>query len=111
MMTIDVTPDIRIKLEITGMTVPEQNGVDFIPDETLSLNPESKVLSVNTADVVEEDNALPVTSGAVHEAIGNISMTDLETIAMLADNDLLPTITDGSGRILTDAKNTIMLLY
>ena len=42
---------------------------------------------------------------------GGTSMTDIETIAMLADNDLLPTITDGSGKILTDAKNTIMLRY
>lgn len=42
---------------------------------------------------------------------GGTSTTDLETIAMLADNDLLPTITDGSGKILTDAKNTIMLRY
>lgn len=42
---------------------------------------------------------------------GGTSMTDLETIAMLADNDLLPAITDGSGKILTDAKNTIMLRY
>ena len=42
---------------------------------------------------------------------GGSEMTDLETIALLAENDLLPTITDGSGRILTDAKNTIMLRY
>ena len=42
---------------------------------------------------------------------GGSEMTDLETIALLAENDLLPTITDGGGRILTDAKNTIMLRY
>lgn len=42
---------------------------------------------------------------------GGSEMTDLETIALLAENGLLPTITDGSGRILTDAKNTIMLRY
>lgn len=42
---------------------------------------------------------------------GGSELTDLETIALLAENDLLPTITDGSGRILTDAKNTIMLRY
>ena len=48
---------------------------------------------------------------AIGSGGGETSMTDLETIAMLADNDLLPTITDGNGKILTDAKNTIMLRY
>lgn len=43
--------------------------------------------------------------------IGGSELTDLETIALLADNDMLPTITDSNGRILTDANNTIMLRY
>lgn len=33
---------------------------------------ENNVLSVDTADEVEQDNTKPVTSGAVHMKIGNI---------------------------------------
>lgn len=39
----------------------------------LKLDPESNVLSVDTADTVEQDNTLPVTSAAVHTTIGNIN--------------------------------------
>lgn len=46
-------------------------GVDFTTDKTLTLSPEG-VLSVNTADVVEADNTLPVTSAAVQVTVGNI---------------------------------------
>ncbi len=45
-------------------------GVNFRPDETLTLS--GGVLSVNTADAVEEDNTLPVTSAAVYTTVGNI---------------------------------------
>ena len=48
----------------------EQQGTLFVPDETLTL--ENGVLSVNTADVVEADNTLPVTSAAVQATVGNI---------------------------------------
>ena len=48
-------------------------GVDFTTDDTLTLSPEG-VLSVNTADAVEEDNTLPVTSAAVHATVGNIEI-------------------------------------
>ena len=50
----------------------------FKIDNTLTLSPEG-VLSVNTADVVEKDNTLPVTSAAVHTQIGNIELL-LQTI-------------------------------
>ena len=33
---------------------------------------ESGVLNVNTADEVEQDNTLPITSAAVHTTVGNI---------------------------------------
>lgn len=52
-------------------------GVDFTVDETLKL--ENGKLSVNTADAVEADNTLPVTSAAVHVEIGNIDAI-LQTI-------------------------------
>ena len=38
----------------------------------LKLDPESNVLSVDTADAVEADNTRPVTSAAVHTTVGNI---------------------------------------
>lgn len=45
-------------------------GMKFDTDETLAL--ENGILSVNTADKVEQDNTLPVTSAAVHVTVGNI---------------------------------------
>jgi len=46
-------------------------GFYFETDETLTLA--NGILSVNTADVVEEDNSLPVTSAAVNTTVGNIN--------------------------------------
>lgn len=51
---------------------PVETGVQFTTDETLSLS-EDKVLSVNRADEVEQDNTLPITSAAVYETVGNIN--------------------------------------
>lgn len=48
------------------------SGADFQTDETLSLA--NGILSVNTADVAEADNTLPITSAAVHTQIGNIEV-------------------------------------
>jgi len=56
---------------------PIDTGVQFETDATLKL--EDGILSVNTADVVEEDNTLPVTSAAVHTVVGNIGAI-LDTI-------------------------------
>ncbi|MGM9590622.1 MAG: hypothetical protein ACI3V0_10685 [Faecousia sp.] len=47
-------------------------GVNFTVDETLTLK--DGVLSVNTADAVEADNTLPVTSAAVNTTVGNIEI-------------------------------------
>lgn len=55
-----------------------ENPVEtFETDHTLTL--ENGVLSVNTADDVEQDNTLPITSAAVHTTVGNIE-TLLATI-------------------------------
>lgn len=51
-------------------------GTQFETDETLSLK--DGVLSVNTTNVVEENNPLPVTSAAVHSIVG-----DIETLLAL----------------------------
>lgn len=56
---------------------PIDTGVDFETDKTLILK--DGILSVNTADVVEEDNTLPVTSAAVHVVVGNVGAI-LDTI-------------------------------
>lgn len=47
-------------------------GGNFTTDATLTLS-EDGVLSVNTADEVEKDNTLPVTSAAVYTEVGNIN--------------------------------------
>lgn len=49
-----------------------EGGVNFTTDESLTLDPETGVLSVNTAEQVEADNTLPITSAAVHTVVGNI---------------------------------------
>ena len=52
----------------------ENQGVDFTTDETLTLDPITKVLSVNTATEANRDNTLPITSAAVATQIGNIEI-------------------------------------
>ena len=51
---------------------PVETGVNFTTDETLTLS-DDKILSVNRAFSVEQDNTLPITSAAVHETVGNIN--------------------------------------
>ena len=53
-------------------TVQEVNkgGVAFQTDETLKL--ENGILSVNTTDLMEQDNTLPITSAGVYATVGNI---------------------------------------
>ena len=84
----DVYAQIMEKLNMIGDDIgaaveeyleenPIEGGVDFETDATLTLK--NGVLSVNTADVVEADNTLPVTSAAVNVTVGNINAL-LETI-------------------------------
>lgn len=47
-------------------------GIDFTTDETLNLNPDTKVLSVNTATEASAGSMLPITSGAVYTLVGDI---------------------------------------
>lgn len=47
-------------------------SAEFTTDETLSFK--DGVLKVNTAAEVEADNTLPITSAAVHTAVGNIEI-------------------------------------
>lgn len=61
--------------ETVNITIPKGGegggGTAFETDESLTLK--DGILSVNTADVVEEDNTLPVTSAAVFTEVGNIN--------------------------------------
>lgn len=50
----------------------EGGGTTFATDETLTLNPDTGVLSVNRASKVEPGNTLPVTSAAVYATVGDI---------------------------------------
>lgn len=45
-------------------------GVGFETDNTLSLK--DGVLSVNTTNIMEQDNTLPITSAGVYATVGNI---------------------------------------
>ena len=47
-------------------------GIDFTTDETLTLDSDTKVLSVNTSSEAEPNNTLPITSAAVYEILGDI---------------------------------------
>lgn len=55
------------------------SGAGYNIGAGLKLDPEKNVLSVNTAEGVEKDNTLPVTSAAVYTVVGNINAL-LETI-------------------------------
>lgn len=64
----EVDKTVKTALEsVTGGS----GGTSFKTDETLTLK--DGILSVNTADDVEQDNTLPVTSAAVFAEVGNIN--------------------------------------
>ena len=65
------------RAEAAAERAEEAGGISFEVDETLTLA--NGILSVNTADDVEKDNTLPVTSAAVYAEVGNINAL-LETI-------------------------------
>lgn len=69
-ITAQPRPDIVVDINIGGGG-GSGGGTYFKPDETLTL--ENGILSVNTANVVEQDNTLPVTSAAVYTEVGNIN--------------------------------------
>ena len=62
---------VRRGSEVQNITLPKNGGgVDFDVDETLKL--ENGVLSVNTTNLMEQDNTLPITSAGVYTTVGNI---------------------------------------
>ena len=60
------------KLEEKLKHNPTSEG--YIFDNTLKFNDETNILSVNTTNKIEENNALPITSGAVYAEVGNIEL-------------------------------------
>lgn len=58
-------------VEITAASAEKLGGVRVGPN--LKIN-ENGVLSVDTADAVEEDNTRPITAAAVHTTVGNIEI-------------------------------------
>ena len=75
-VTEDENYDILVKL-IEDVRELQANRVGFVTDETLNFK--NGVLSVNTADAVDNDNTLPITSAAVAVTVGNIEVI-LKTI-------------------------------
>lgn len=78
---ITAEDDGKVLTAVNGAWVPMEpkggdgeggSGVAFVTDDTLKL--EDGVLSVNTAEKVEQDNTLPVTSAAVYTTVGNIEI-------------------------------------
>jgi hypothetical protein len=59
------------KIAAEKIDIPS-GGIDFTTDETLNLNPATKVLSVNTATEASAGSMLPITSGAVYTLVGDI---------------------------------------
>ena len=62
----------------TGGGGESGGGVNFTPGNALEITPDG-ILNVVTADEVEEDNTLPITSAAVAATVGNIEIL-LKTI-------------------------------
>ena len=59
-----------LKEQVENLEPGNGNGTAFKTDETLSLK--NGILSVNTTDVVAQDNTLPITSAGVFATVGNI---------------------------------------
>ena len=65
-------PDVMVWVNPSGEAEIPGGGISFTPGPTLTLK--DGVLDVNTADAVEQDNTLPITSAAVHTTVGNIEL-------------------------------------
>lgn len=62
--------DQELEADFGEVQIVETGGVAFQTDETLKL--ENGILSVNTTDLMEQDNTLPITSAGVYATVGNI---------------------------------------
>lgn len=70
MLRANIKPPGVLDAELGGVKVVGGGGLDYVIGDGLKV--EGNVLSVDTAQRVEEDNTRPVTSAAVYVEIGNI---------------------------------------
>ena len=72
MVHLKVSPFPSVSLKVEQGRPIYINGKEYQIGAGLKLDENTNTLSVDTADVVEQDNTKPVTSAAVHTEIGNI---------------------------------------
>nr|WP_317402622.1 hypothetical protein [uncultured Gemmiger sp.] len=79
--TISRTQDIRCELgQVHAISADIQvqhytaGGKAYVIGHGLKLDEQTNTLSVDTAEAVEQDNTLPVTSAAVYTTVGNIEV-------------------------------------
>ena len=72
MVHLKVSPSPSVSLKVEQGQPIYINGKEYQIGAGLKLDEKTNTLSVDTADVVEQDNTKPVTSAAVHTEIGNI---------------------------------------
>lgn len=72
MVHLKVSPSPSVSLKVEQGRPIYINGKEYQIGAGLKLDEKTNTLSVDTADVVEQDNTKPVTSAAVHTEIGNI---------------------------------------
>lgn len=70
MLRANIKTPGALDAELGGVKVVGGGGLDYVIGSGLKV--EGNVLSVDTAQRVEEDNTRPVTSAAVYVEIGNI---------------------------------------
>lgn len=70
MLLANIRPPVPLDAELGGAKVTGGGGLGYAIGDGLKV--EGNVLSVDTAQKVEEDNTRPVTSAAVYVEIGNI---------------------------------------
>lgn len=70
MLLANIRPPVPLDAELGGVKVAGGGGLGYAIGDGLKV--EGNVLSVDTAQKVEEDNTRPVTSAAVYVEIGNI---------------------------------------
>ena len=72
MIKVKMSDEPAIKVTVGAVIYTSTNGKEIEIGSGLKL--ENNVLSVDTAETVEEDNTKPITSAAVFAEVGNIEV-------------------------------------
>ncbi len=67
---LDAAPALDAELDLSGYG----GGAGYNIGHGLKLDRQTNTLSVDTAEAVEQNNTLPVTSAAVYTTVGNIEV-------------------------------------